>query len=307
MRYTQVTVLRRLTIITERRNFPMTKESQNRTLSTGVSQLFTRTGTIALAAGLLLIKSRIWMWTAASCLLAALAIPAGLAAQDKPDHQPTIITIDVPGAGTGANQGTTPYAINPSGEVTGFYIDANNISHGFVWKCDRERSGQECTECKGTITTFDPLDSVSTLVFSINAEGEIAGEYYDESYLAHGFLRARDGSITTFLAPDLMNTYVSSINAEGAITGNYFGDEYSITGFEPGYLRTRDGTITTFNPPGSVYTFPNSINDRGEIAGEYIDANNRYHGFLRTRDSDFATFEAPGAGTAAYHGTSPDR
>jgi uncharacterized membrane protein len=284
-------------------DFPMTKVSQDRTRSTSVTRAFTRSGTIALAVGFLLTKSRVLMWTAASCLFTVLAIPAGLAAQDGPDHQPAIVTFDVPGAGTGAYQGTSPSAINPKGEVTGLYIDANNVLHGFVWKCDRERSGEDCKECKGVSTSFDPQGSALTLAFGINGEGEVAGEYYDGSFLSHGFLRDRDGTITTFLAPDLMNTYVSSINAEGEITGNYFGDDPSVTSFEPGFLRARDGTITTFNPQGSEYTFANSINAKGEIAGEFQDANNVYHGFMRTRDGNFVTFEAPGAGTSAYHGT----
>lgn len=241
-----------------------------------------------------------WKWTPAIFLIAALAIPAGSVAQEKPDHQPTIITIDVPGAGTGAIQGTIPYAINPRGEVTGAYYDANNILHGFVWKCDRGRSGQDGKECKGSSTTFDPPDSLLTIAYSINPEGEIAGEYYDGNYRAHGFLRASDGTITTFLGPILTNTYGTSINAEGEITGDYSDNQ--VAGIM-GFLRARDGTITTFNPPGSVYTFPNSINARGEIAGDYLDVKSEFHGFLRTRNGNFATFEAPGAGTGAYQGT----
>src|SRR5450631_362725 len=37
-------------------------------------------------------KSHAWIWTTALCLFAALAIPAGSAAQDKADHQPTFVT-----------------------------------------------------------------------------------------------------------------------------------------------------------------------------------------------------------------------
>ena len=41
-------------------------------------------------------------------------------------------TIDVPGAGTGAYQGTIPAGINPSGAITGFWVGANNVWHGFL-------------------------------------------------------------------------------------------------------------------------------------------------------------------------------
>ena len=55
----------------------------------------------------------------------------------------TITTFDAPGAGTGADQGTTGFGINPAGAITGFMRDANFARHGFV------RSPE------GTITVFD--------------------------------------------------------------------------------------------------------------------------------------------------------
>jgi hypothetical protein len=42
-------------------------------------------------------------------------------------------TFDAPGAGKGLGQGTFPYSNNPKGAVTGNYIDASDVSHGFVW------------------------------------------------------------------------------------------------------------------------------------------------------------------------------
>ncbi len=54
-----------------------------------------------------------------------------------------IITFDVPGAGTGANQGTVPYGINARGAIIGWYTDGGNVNHGFV------------RTPVGTITTFD--------------------------------------------------------------------------------------------------------------------------------------------------------
>ena len=70
----------------------------------------------------------------------ALAVPVRLAAQDnqKSNHS-KFITFDAPGAGTGAGQGTFPITINTAGAITGFYIDANNVSHGFVRPADDER------------------------------------------------------------------------------------------------------------------------------------------------------------------------
>jgi hypothetical protein len=40
---------------------------------------------------------------------------------------------DVAGAGTGRGQGTTGVSsINVSGVITGFYVDASGVYHGFV-------------------------------------------------------------------------------------------------------------------------------------------------------------------------------
>jgi hypothetical protein len=47
-----------------------------------------------------------------------------------------LISFDAPGAGTGAFQGTIPgiipLKINEHGAIPGTYLDANNVSYGFV-------------------------------------------------------------------------------------------------------------------------------------------------------------------------------
>lgn len=45
----------------------------------------------------------------------------------------TILTLDVPGAGFGFNQGTLALGVNKAGQVIGWYVDSNNVSHGFLW------------------------------------------------------------------------------------------------------------------------------------------------------------------------------
>ena len=62
-------------------------------------------------------------------------LPVRLVAQDNHDGEDArLITFDAPGAGTSAGQGTETLvgAISPSGAVTGPYIDANNVFHGFL-------------------------------------------------------------------------------------------------------------------------------------------------------------------------------
>jgi tRNA A58 N-methylase Trm61 len=93
-----------------------------------------------------------------------------------------LVTFDVVGAGTGSGQGTISASINPKGEVTGTYIDANNASHGFLRTPD------------GAIARFNVPDAgkgsgQGTISNSINPNGEVTGYYVDANNASHGFLR----------------------------------------------------------------------------------------------------------------------
>ena len=124
--------------------------------------------------------------------------------------------------GTGPGQGTFPIGINPNGAVTGGYVDANNVNHGFVHAPD------------GAIATFDvpgagtgPFQGTSVDADGgINPAGAICETYLDASNVLHGFVRARDGAITTIDVPGAgtglgQGTVTQSINPPGAIVALY--------------------------------------------------------------------------------------
>ena len=95
-----------------------------------------------------------------------------------------ITTFDVPGAGTGAFQGTIPANINNPEAIDGSYIDASDVVHGFVRAPD------------GSITTFDAAGAGTgpgqgTFPQGINDAGAITGYYIDNHDVLHGFLRTR--------------------------------------------------------------------------------------------------------------------
>ena len=290
-------------------------------------------------------KSRTCMWNIAICLLTVLAITLQLAAQDHPDHQPTITTFDAPGAGTGAGQGTFAVIINPAGTIAGFAHDANDVRHGFL------RSSAD------NFTTFDAPGAGTgagqgTRAYGITPAGVIAGYYDDASSVSHGYVRAADGTITTFDAPGAGTSSgqgtipygTGIIDPAGAITGHYVDSsgvyhgflrapDGTITGFDPagsllteplsinqagitgfycdaincpGFLRAPDGSMTTFDVPGDVNgTQPNGINPAGAITGLYFDASAAGHGFLRAKDGTITTFDVQGAGTGFLQGTFP--
>ena len=221
-------------------------------------------------------------------------------------------TFDVPEAGTASGQGTFAVGINLLGAITGYYIDAKNVMHGFVRSPD------------GKLTTFDDPNATSqagggTLVHGINLEGAIVGGYLTATY--HGFVRSPDGKFTTVDWPGACAMSVSEgchgsgvwdNNAFGTIVGPYedtSGNFVAHTG-----IRTPDGKFTTFEVPGSSMeagqgTLPatfSGLNQLGAITGVYYDKNNAFHGYLRNPDGTFVKFEAPGADvTIAFNGTFP--
>ena len=74
-------------------------------------------------------------------------------------QQARIITFDVQGAGIGPYQGTIATGINPKGQISGYFIDANYAYHGFLRSPD------------GKVTTFDvpAANGLGTFPVSVNA------------------------------------------------------------------------------------------------------------------------------------------
>jgi hypothetical protein len=228
--------------------------------------------------------------------------------------EPRIITFDAPGAGAtpGSYQGTGCYSdcsvlINNLGEITGTYLDANNVFHGFV------RSPE------GKFTTFDspgadttPGNFNGTLPNGINDAGAITGLYVDVSGGAHGFLRSREGAFTTFDVPGGIagTTTPIALNLEGAIVGVYVDEK---SGVFQAFLRRPNGTFATWSgpdacgatPAGCYGTAAFSINDFGTISGGYHDNLGNFvdHGLVRSPHGKLTTYNAPGAGTGLNQGT----
>jgi len=83
----------------------------------------------------------------------------------------------------GPGQGTVPQNISTPGLVTGNYVDASDVNHGFV----RAKHG--------SITRFDVPDAGTdpgqgTVPLCNNPVDAITGYYIDASNVLHGFLRS---------------------------------------------------------------------------------------------------------------------
>jgi len=225
-----------------------------------------------------------WADAAAAKAAAGAAFTGTAAAMPAPSVAGTFTEFDVPGAGTGSQQGTLPFAINPAGTVTGYYSDANSLIHGFV------------RTAGGAVVSFDaPGQVYGTYPSAINAEGTVTGYYYDANYDSHGFVRTSDGILAEFDAPrDFDGIYPAGIDDTGVVAGTYYNANYVIRAF----LRFRNGTIAVFDDPSagtgaSEGTTVGGMNALGAIAGCYTDPSFDYYAFLRASDGTFTTLAPP--------------
>ncbi|MFZ0927032.1 MAG: carboxypeptidase regulatory-like domain-containing protein [Syntrophobacteraceae bacterium] len=209
----------------------------------------------------------------------------------------TFTTIDDPEACTnGPGCGTTPTAINNSGQAVGSYVGSEGVN-GFMY------SG-------GQFTSLAPPGGYDTRPGGINDSGQVVGTYtYEDTsgyYEMLGFLYS--GGQYTTLDAQIPNTFVDSIfftgiNNDGEIVGDYDGLPVGYSGGieqSHGFLYT-GGQFTTFddpqagtNIPGCLGTYANGINDNGQVVGNYYDSSGNCHGFLDS-SGQFTTLDNPNA------------
>jgi hypothetical protein len=224
---------------------------------------------------------------------------AGASSSSTPTY--TFTTIDVPGVGNSALQGTLAISINAGGDIAGVFITASNAAHGFVRAA-----------ATGTISKFDAPNAGTavtqgTFATRIELAGNVTGMYADSNNAYHGFLRAPDGTITEFDVPGApttmghRGTIPLGVNAALQITG-FFVDANAV---RHGFIRAANGTFTTFDFPGAGTgptqgTVPVKINGPGGVMGFYVDGNQVFHGFVRNAGGTFSLpIDAPNAGRVA--------
>ena len=148
----------------------------------------------------------------------------------------SVITFDAPGAGTGLYQGTgcpgCNFGGNRWGAIAGTYTDSDNVFHGFL----RGPEGKFITfEATGAGTgAYQGTGCFSDCPVSLNDKGEIAGSYYDSSYVQHGFLRTPGGAFVTVDPSGSTGTQPEGINNSGVIVGFYV----DAVGAYHGFLKT---------------------------------------------------------------------
>jgi hypothetical protein len=185
----------------------------------------------------------------------------------------------------GATQ-SVAVGINFFGTIAGYYIDSNNVYHGYI-----RDSGDN-------ITVIDVPGLTHLQVTGINYSGEIVGSGVNGS-ITVGFVRDSAGNITTFEVPQSTSTLPQAINTDGQITG-----WASSSTVAHGFTRDASGTITTFKAPGADFgTFARSINDSGEVTGNGTTSANTNAAFTQSGSSVPVEFQDPSASTARLYGT----
>ena len=194
------------------------------------------------------------------------------------------VTFDVAAAGTGAGQGTVvewASCLAPTGEATGYYVDAGNVIHGYV------------RAPLGKITTFDAPGAGTgawqgTYSWSINNAGNVTAMFIDSNGVMHGYTRTAHGVFRVFDVPGAgrapgQGTIAEGINAHGVVIGNFI----NMYGENRGFRRAWGGTVKRFSVPGAGTgsgqgTIPLSNNASGTATGSYFDSNFAMHGFVIT-------------------------
>lgn len=203
--------------------------------------------------------------------------------------------IDHPNAGGAPGQGTRVWGINDNGLISGQYRDSDSVMHAFLLSPDLK-----------TFTTWQVGTYFTTASFGgPDKKGEVAGSYFDDGGVEHGYLRLHGGRISTFDVPGCIDgVEVFAINGGGTVVGSCFDENFVVHGF----LRSREGAITLIDEPNAGAdadegTFPEGINDSGEVVGRYLDSGNVLHAFIYSGGAFTTEYDAPGAGTNPGQGT----
>ena len=195
-------------------------------------------------------------------------------------------TVNYPGAASSMVTG-----INAAGDVSGIYVDAAGVNHGF-------------TRIGGTFTTVDnPASTVFNQALGINNSHETVGYYTlmpsgapgDVSYSQSG------GVFTTITGlPTNFNNQAVGINSATTpwIVGFYQPDAGLTTSF--GYL-DKGGMITEIDPFSSTFTQALGVNDLGEIVGFYFGADGLQHGYI-DNGGVFTSFDPAGSVSTTING-----
>ena len=228
------------------------------------------------------------------------------------DPNGALTKLDAPGAGAGlgppvmghpellSGQGTLATSVNDEGTISGYFIDAKDVRHGFL----RDKLG--------TFLVFDAPGGGDTVPESINDSGEVAGTYDDpptivnnihfrsySSGAVHGFLRDANGKVTLCDLPPGDNApwegpHPQTVSDDGAVVG-WYGRNRDV------FIRDAHGAYTTFSIPEPPISPVGSIGQE-EITACYVGAKGATRGLRPSENGTPTTFNARSLGPGRFQG-----
>jgi len=103
--------------------------------------------------------------------------------------------------------------LNTANEIIGYYLDANNVAHGYT------------RDSVGNLTyPIDMPGATQTALFGNNDSNWGVGRYTDESGIIHGLYFITPDDMQTFDYPGSTYTSINGINKDGFVCGFYVDD-----------------------------------------------------------------------------------
>ena len=177
--------------------------------------------------------------------------------------------------------------VNDQQDVTGYFEDAGNNTHGFILSA-------------GKFTQLDvPFASgLSTVAYGINNNGEVVGDYVpaggDSPVESFTYSNGTYKKVRSY--PKATSTYAEGLNNNGDIVGFYADVNFGYHGFI-----LKDGEFTSYDPPGSIETFASAINDDDVAIGAFCPnddcANNAIYSFYAYSAGTFTVLTLPWVST----------
>lgn len=200
----------------------------------------------------------------------------------------SIVVLHIPGQKT-----ISPNAINNHGQVVGYFTDAGNVNHGFLYD-------------SGAFTPIDYPGGVGTVANGINNLGEIAGSFSDAKG-THGFVYSSGQFGPPIDVPGNFSTEANGINDSGLVVGSGIAGGGSVgQGFIHDVGNLALFHVATGGPsPTTVFQ---DINDGGEVAG-FFWTGDENHGVCYLYDLgvftppvDYPYFSARGQNGTTFEG-----
>ena len=187
---------------------------------------------------------------------------------------------------------TQVIGINNNAKTVGFYVDQNNITHGFTHQ----------------LTVYTKVDYPGSKFNQLLGQNDIhqAAGYYSQSTNNttpdFPYIYDENGGVfeVLYIPGATGGAQATGINNLQQICGFYIDSRGTNHGF---YIN--QGNFQKLDFPGSTFTQALGLNNSNEVVGDYVDAHGLTHGFVfNTSTRKWVSVDDPnGIGTTVVNGT----